>query len=95
MACGSNDISRDDLVSQPQDTSSHNPMNYDWFTSVEKPNGNIEVYAGWGNASLQDFIDHGKGDHGHFRVEPGKEEVSGRPGPRGTEWHDPPPLSSS
>lgn len=60
-----------------------NPMNYTWFESHPRPDGNIDVYAGSGEQSYQDLLKYGP-QHGHFVVGPNNEDVYGRSGPRGS-----------
>lgn len=59
-----------------------NPMNYDWFESHQRDDGGIDVYAGWGQASHDDFNAHGP-NHAHFGVDIVGGDF-GRSGPRGT-----------
>ncbi len=68
--------------------SDQNPMNYTWFESHPRPDGAINVYAGQGDASYQDFLKHGP-NHGHFVVGPESQDIYGRSGPR----HSPPDYS--
>jgi hypothetical protein len=64
-----------------------NPMNYDWFASTEQPDGTINVYAGQGDQSYQDFLNRSgpdAGSHGHFKIGPDGQDLFGRSGPRGS-----------
>ena len=61
-----------------------NPKGFTWWESQPNPDGSIDVYAGVGDQTLDQFRKFQDRTHGHFVVGANNEDTFGRSGPNGS-----------